>query len=257
MKDLLEEKRRRVKQGPLPRHVAIIMDGNARWAERRGLPRIEGYSKGIEAAWRVVEVADGLGIGVLTLYAFSKENWRRPRGEVEQLMKLLEDYLRAEKERFIRSGMRLRVLGDLDDLPLTVRGLLLETIDATREHTGMLVNLALSYSGRWEIVRAVREVAERARRGELLPQRITEEVFSGFLLTSDLPDPDLMIRTSGEKRISNFLLWQMAYTEFYFTEVLWPDFGEEHFLDALLDFQSRERRFGLSRSQLRERREKA
>lgn len=245
-----DEKLERVRAGVLPRHVAIIMDGNARWAERRGLPPLQGYTKGIEAAWEVSQTANELGIEVLTLYAFSKENWRRPREEVEGLMGLLREYLEGERDRFVASGMRLGVIGDLGDLPPGIRDLLLETVERSRSNRGTLVNLALSYSGRWEITKAARTMAERVLAGDLDPEGITEEVFSQALQTAGLPDPDLMIRTSGEKRISNFLLWQMAYTEFYFTEVLWPDFTREHFLDALLDYQSRERRFGRRRSHL-------
>lgn len=248
---MAEDKLQKVRAGVLPRHVAIIMDGNARWAERRGLPTLEGYTKGIEAAWEVALTANELGIEVLTLYAFSKENWRRPPEEVEALMGLLRDYLEGERDRFVASGMRLGVIGDLGDLPAEIRELLSETVERSRANQGTLVNLALSYSGRWEITMAARTLSTKVLAGELAPEEISEEAFAQALQTAGLPDPDLMIRTSGEKRVSNFLLWQMAYTEFYFTEVLWPDFTREHFLDALLDYQSRERRFGRSRSQLR------
>jgi len=247
---LIEEKKRLVDRGRLPRHVAIIMDGNGRWAERQNLHRIEGHRKGLEAVKEVVEISKELGIEVLTLYAFSKENWQRPKEEVDQLMELLHDYLLSERDRLLEEGIRLNPIGDLDDLPPRVREALLETARMTSENRDLILNLALSYSGRWEILKGVKRAIEEVREGRLRLQDLTPEVFSGFLSTAGLPDPDLLIRTSGEQRISNFLLWQVAYTELYFTEVLWPEFTKADFLDAILDYQSRERRFGLTSSQL-------
>ncbi len=241
-----------LKGGKLPRHVAIIMDGNARWAERHGRPKLEGYLKGIERAWNVVRLAKELGIGVLTFYVFSKENWRRPKEDVERLMALFEDYLVKEREKLFYEGVRLRVIGDLEDLSPRLRSLVLETVSLTSSNSAITVNLALSYSGRWEILQAVKRICEEVKRGRIGLEELDERAFSEFLLTSGVPDPDLMIRTSGEKRLSNFLLWQLAYTELYFTEVLWPDFSEDHFLEAIRDYQRRERRFGLDRSQIKE-----
>jgi undecaprenyl diphosphate synthase len=250
----LEEKKKKVKERPLPRHVAIIMDGNARWAERHKVSKSEAYLQGIKRAWEVVLLGEELGIEFLTLYAFSKENWRRPPEEVESLMRLCEDFLRKWKDQILDHSLRVKVLGDMDDLPPTVRTLLLETIELTDSRKGTTVNLALSYSGRWEILQAVRKIAHRVKEGSLLPDEIEEDLFSKFLLTGEIPDPDLLIRTSGEKRVSNFLLWQLAYTELYFTEVLWPDFTQERFLEAILDYQHRERRFGMTRDQVRKER---
>lgn len=238
--------------GKMPRHVAIIMDGNARWAERHGRPKLEGYLKGIERAWMVVKLAKELGIGVLTFYAFSKENWRRPKEDIEALMALFEDYLVTKREKLLHEGVKFRVIGDLGDLSPRLRFLVLETVDLTSSNTAITVNLALSYSGRWEILQAVKRICEEVQKGGLRPEELDERVFSNFLLTGGIPDPDLMIRTSGEKRLSNFLLWQLAYTELYFTDVLWPDFSEDHFLEAIRDYQRRERRFGLDRSQLKQ-----
>lgn len=247
----VEEKKALILKDRLPRHVAIIMDGNGRWAERQNLDRIEGHRKGLEAVREVVEIAGEIGIEVLTLYAFSKENWRRPKEEVEQLMALLKSYLLSERERILQEDIRLHPIGDMEDLPSPVKEALEETARLTRNCKRLTLNLALSYSGRWEIVKGVKEVAAKAVRGELRLEELTPEVFSRYLQTAGMPDPDLLIRTSGEQRISNFLLWQIAYTELYFTEVLWPEFGKEEFLDAIIDYQSRERRFGLISSQLR------
>jgi len=248
----LEEKKRRLIPELLPRHVAIIMDGNGRWAEKKRLDRIKGHQKGLEAVRKVVEVCGELGIKVLTLYAFSKENWLRPKEEVNELMKLLNEYLIKEGKTLVEKNIRLRPIGDLEDLPRGVYRTLMRTVRMTERNTGLILNLALSYSGRWEIIQGIKRTIEEFSSGRLKEEEITPEVFSRFLSTGGLPDPDLLIRTSGEQRISNFFLWQIAYTELYFTKTLWPDFGEEEFIDALLDYQSRERRFGLLSSQIRQ-----
>ncbi|GAB4374980.1 MAG: isoprenyl transferase [Calditrichia bacterium] len=228
----------------LPRHVAIIMDGNGRWAKMRGLPRIAGHHEGIKSVRKVVEAAGEIGVKVLTLYTFSKENWYRPKQEVSTLMKLLVKTIRAETEDLMEKNVRLQAIGDLEDLPEFAYEELTYALERTRHNTGLILNLALSYSGRKEIIDAVREIGHRIKAGLLQPEEISEQVISAHLYTYDLPDPDLLIRTSGEVRISNFLLWQLAYTEIYVTKVLWPDFGKAEFFDALVDYLNRERRFG-------------
>ena len=248
----LEEKKKQLIPELLPRHVAIIMDGNGRWAEKKRLDRIKGHQKGLEAVRKVVEVCGELGIKVLTLYAFSKENWLRPREEVNELMRLLNEYLIKEGKTLVEKNIRLRPIGDLEDLPKGVYRALMRTVEMTEGNTGLILNLALSYSGRWEIIQGIRKAIQELKSGGLKEEDLTPDVFSRFLSTEGLPDPDLLIRTSGEQRISNFFLWQIAYTELYFTKTLWPDFGEEEFIDALLDYQSRERRFGLLSSQIRQ-----
>jgi undecaprenyl diphosphate synthase len=231
-------------QGNLPRHVAVIMDGNGRWAERRGKPRIFGHQAGMKAVREVIETTADLGIPYLTLYAFSQENWKRPRTEIEALMGLLKRYIRTERKELIEKGIRVRAIGDIERLAHGSREELDELITDTAANERLTVTLALSYGGRSEIVEAVRRIARQVRAGELEPEAIDEEVFADRLYTADLPDPDLLIRTSGELRISNFLLWQIAYTELYVTEVLWPDFDRDAFLDAVAAYQGRERRFG-------------
>jgi len=228
----------------LPRHVAIIMDGNGRWAQRRKLPRVEGHKRGKEAVRAVVESARRLGIPYLTLFAFSTENWNRPRSEVQALMSLLRRYLRTELHRMMKHQIRLLAVGELRRLPEKLQELLREDVERTKRNRGMTVVLAVSYGGRDDIVRAARLLAERVRRGSLDPADIDERVFAAALATHGIPDPDLLIRTGGEMRISNFMLWQTAYTEIYVTETLWPDFREREFLHALIDYQQRERRFG-------------
>jgi undecaprenyl diphosphate synthase len=235
----------------LPRHVAIIMDGNGRWARQRGLPRAEGHRRGARAVREVVECARELGIPFLTLYAFSVENWGRPVAEVSILMSLLQEFLLSELPLMLRHGIRLRVIGDLSAMPSAVRQVLSATLAATEKNTEMTLTLGLSYAGRNEIVRAVRRIAAEAAQGELDPEAVTEETFSGRLDTACMPDPDLVIRTSGEVRISNFLLWQSAYAEFVFTDVLWPDFGKAELLQALEEYSRRNRRFGLTDEQAR------
>jgi undecaprenyl diphosphate synthase len=233
----------------LPRHVAIIMDGNGRWASLRGLPRIEGHRMGVRAVRAVVECARELRISCLTLYAFSLENWGRPEPEVLALMTLLKEFLVSELSLLNRHKIRLRIIGETSTLPFAVRQVLERTVAATAENAEMTLTLGLSYAGRNEIVRAARLLAAEAVEGRIVPEEITEELFTSRLDTAGIPDPDLVIRTSGELRISNFLLWQSAYAEFAFTDVLWPDFGKAEFLEALEEYSRRHRRFGLTGEQ--------
>lgn len=234
----------------IPAHVAIIMDGNGRWAKARRLPRIMGHREGMKSVRAVVETARKVGIKVLTLYAFSKENWQRPKEEVSFLMRLLAEYLQKEVDELHEKDIQIRAIGELELLPQEVQGLLREAMEKTRKNQGLILNLALSYGGRAEIVQAARALARACLAGRLRPEEIDEKLFSSYLYTHDLPDPDLLIRTSGELRLSNFLLYQCAYTELYFTPVLWPDFREKEFLEALKDYQRRERRFGKISEQL-------
>ena len=234
----------------LPRHVAIIMDGNGRWAKLRGLPRVEGHRMGVRAVRAVVECARELRISCLTLYAFSLENWGRPEPEVRTLMTLLQEFLVSELPLLLRHRIRLRVIGETSSLPFAVRQVLERTVSATAENTEMTLVLGLSYAARNEIVRAARRLAAEAAEGKIAPGEITEEMFSTRLDTAGIPDPDLVIRTSGEIRLSNFLLWQSAYAEFAFTDVLWPDFGKAEFLQALEEYSRRHRRFGLTGEQV-------
>ncbi len=228
----------------LPRHLAIIMDGNGRWAKKRHLPRIAGHTSSRETVRRVVRLCARLGIPTLTLYTFSQENWKRPELEVRALMKLLEEVLESEYLELNDNNIRLAAMGCVDALPESTRRRLHQTIDRLSKNTGMLLNLAISYGGRREIADAARRAAADVAAGRLRAEDLDETRFATYLYKPELPEPDFLIRTSGEKRISNFLLWQLAYTELYFTDVLWPDFSEEHLLVALRDFQSRERRFG-------------
>ena len=230
--------------GKLPRHLAIIMDGNGRWAQRRLLPRIAGHTSSRETVRRVVRLCARLAIPHLTLYTFSQENWKRPEFEVRALMKLLEDVLHGEYLELADNNIRLTAMGRTDALPDSTRRMLESTMAKLAGNTGMVLNLALSYGGRLEIVDAARRIAVEAAAGRLRPEDLDEQSFGAFLYQPGLPEPDFLIRTSGEQRISNFLLWQLAYTELYFTDVLWPDFSEEDLLLALREFQSRERRFG-------------
>ena len=234
----------------VPRHVAVIMDGNGRWAEQRGLSRLHGHRVGKDSVRAVVETSRRLGIRYLSLYAFSTENWHRPPREVDGLMSLLRKYLASELGKMMKHQIRLLAAGSLRRLPPAVREALRATIKATRKNTGMTVTLAVSYGGREEIVQATRAIARRVQRGELDPSQITQKTVAHHLATSRLPDPDLLIRTSGEMRLSNFFLWQLAYTELYVTETLWPDFREREYLQALAFYQQRQRRFGRTPEQL-------
>ena len=234
----------------LPYHVAVIMDGNGRWAKKKMLNRISGHIKGVDAVKEVVKSCRELGIRILTLYAFSVENWKRPKEEVTALMGLLKEYLQKETEEMIENNIRLCALGRLQDLPPDVQETLSETIKRTERCEGMILNLALSYGGRSEILHAVQGVLSDFHKGKINPDEMTFQRFSKYLWTRGIPDPDLLIRTSGEFRISNFLLWQIAYTELYVTETLWPDFDKGELLKAIVDYQSRERRFGMTSEQL-------
>ena len=228
----------------LPAHVAIIMDGNGRWAKQRLLNRIHGHERGAETVRTVVTASREIGLPTLTLYAFSTENWQRSAIEVSALMSLLKNFLETEKPVMMSNGIRLNAIGQIERLPQDVQDVLFQTLEATRNNPGMVLNLALSYGARAEIVRMTRILAEKASAGSLNPQSITEETVSAHLYTYNLPDPDLLIRTSGEMRISNFLLWQIAYSELHITKTLWPDFSRDEYLDILKDYQQRDRRFG-------------
>jgi undecaprenyl diphosphate synthase len=240
-----------VRKGPLPSHVAIIMDGNGRWAEQRYLPRVAGHREGIHSVREVLTLARELNIKFLTIYAFSLENWRRPQDEIDELMILLETYLRKEVKTLMEHQIRFRTIGRTDQLPRSVVRLIKKVEQQTAQNKEMVLTTALSYGGRAEIVDAAARIAEDVESGKISSEKIDETLFSQYLYTTDLPDPDLMIRTSGETRISNFLLWQLAYTELYFTKTLWPDFRRKDFLMALYDYQQRERRFGLVSEQIR------
>lgn len=229
----------------LPRHIAIIMDGNGRWARLRLLNRLKGHRRGIDAARNSVTWCRELGIECLTLYTFSRENWNRPDHEVKALMMLLERHLKEEEKSLVENNIRFRAIGRVSDLPAKVRAVISDLEGKTSANSGMVLQLALSYGGREEIAHAARKLAREVERGNVRAQDITEELFADALYTAGVPDPDLLIRTSGEMRISNFLLWQLAYTEIHVTDVLWPDFSKEHLTEAIRDYQSRERRFGL------------
>lgn len=231
-------------EAALPVHVGIIMDGNGRWAAGRGLPRVEGHRRGAESARKVVKEAAALGVKYLTLFGFSSENWKRPAGEVTDLMGLLRIYLRKELAELHKQGVRFRVIGERSRLPDDIQDLINAAEARTRDNTGLNLIVALSYGGRLEILNATRMLADQVKAGTLDPADIDENVFAQHLETHDIPDPDVLIRTSGEQRLSNFLLWQSAYTEFVFTDTLWPDFGAQAFRDAVADYQSRDRRFG-------------
>jgi undecaprenyl diphosphate synthase len=240
----------RIDLNKLPQHVAVIMDGNGRWAKEHGKPRIFGHRNGVRSVREVSEAAAEIGIPYLTLYAFSTENWNRPRLEVNALMDMLVHTLQAELETMNKNNIRLAAIGDIDKLPKATNKALLNGIANTSTNTRMTLTLALNYSARWEITEAMKKVAELAAKGELNPQDIDQPKVSSLLSTHQMPDPELLIRTSGEHRISNFLLWQIAYTELYFSDVYWPDFDKEEFYNAILSYQQRERRFGKISEQL-------
>ena len=239
------------RSGEIPTHIAIIMDGNGRWAKRRGLPRVAGHREGVKSVRDVVEACAQLGVKYLTLFAFSTENWRRPKEEIDTLMKLLIKTLRSETEKLHKNDIKLMAIGDIDSLPKEVRQELKEAMEKTRNNKRMVLNLALSYSGRWEIIEAVKEIARDVKKGKVKIEEIDDKLFSNYLKTAGIPDPDLLIRTSGELRISNFLLWQIAYTELYITDCLWPDFRRKHLYEAIRDYQRRERRFGMTSEQIK------
>ncbi len=228
----------------LPEHVAIIMDGNGRWAQSQGLPRIAGHQAGMKSVKRVIKTANGLGIKALTLYAFSTENWSRPQKEIKALMALLCKYLKIEVKSLNKQNVQMRFMGRIHQLPEFVQRELAKAIEETSKNSGLILNIALNYSGRADIVEAVSHLAKDIHAGKIKVDEINETVFQGYLSTSDLPEVDLLIRTSGEMRISNFLLWEIAYTELWITPVYWPEFNRKHFYQALVDYQKRKRRFG-------------
>ena len=234
----------------LPRHVAVIMDGNGRWAKEHGKPRVWGHRNGVKSVRHISEAAAEIGIPFLTLYAFSTENWNRPSFEVNALMDILVITIREELETMNKNNIKLSAIGDLDQLPPSTRKALLQGIENTRNNTRMTLTLALNYSSRWEITQAMKKAVSLGIEGKLKPEDIDPQTVSSFLATHDIPDPELLIRTSGEYRISNFLLWQIAYTELYFSDVYWPDFDKEEFYNAIWSYQQRERRFGQISEQL-------
>jgi undecaprenyl diphosphate synthase len=234
----------------IPNHVAIIMDGNGRWAKQQGENRVFGHHEGVNSVREVVEACAEVGVEYLTLYAFSTENWNRPKDEVDALMELLVATISLETPNLNKNGVKLQAIGDIESLPVDCRKELQQSIDATAVNTKVTLILALSYSSKWEITDAVKQIAHEVKEGKIEPENITSQLIESHLSTSKYPDPELMIRTSGEHRISNFLLWQLAYAEFYFTDVLWPDFRKNEFFKAIYAFQNRERRFGLTSEQL-------
>jgi len=241
----------KINKDVLPKHIAIIMDGNGRWAKEKGLNRVEGHKNGVRAVRDVTEAAAEIGIQYLTLYAFSTENWNRPKEEVDALMELLVETIKNEVGTLDKNNICLKAIGDIDSLPPNCQKNLQEAIEHTALNNGMVLNLALSYSSRWEIVEAVKQLATELQQGQLVIDDIHADMISNKLTTKNIPDPELLIRTSGETRVSNFLLWQIAYAELYFTPTLWPDFDKTDFYQALLDFQNRERRFGKTSEQVK------
>lgn len=235
----------------LPRHIAIVMDGNGRWAKKHTIGRIRGHEKGVQAVKTTVRACLEIGIKYLTLFAFSMENWNRPDEEVQALMSLLEKYLDKETKQLNKQGIRLEIIGELDLLNPSLKAKVLQVREETKNNERMILNMALSYGGRDEIVNAVKKIIREIRENKIDIENINKVFFSNYLYTAGIPDPDLLIRTSGEYRISNFLLWQMAYTELYFTSILWPDFTKEHLLKAIATYQKRERRFGLTSEQIK------
>lgn len=248
--DSLEEKINRLDKNRMPVHVAMIMDGNGRWAKSKGFTRSDGHAEGVSTVHRVTQLSSDLGIKYLTLYAFSTENWNRPDDEVATLMYLIGWAIERELPELLQNNVRIHLLGDIERIPEEPRKKLFYARDATAHCTGLQLNMCLSYSSRWEITEAARKLAKDALAGKISPDDINEDLFASKLTTAGIPDPDLLIRTGGEHRISNYLLWQIAYSELYFTPVLWPDFSNEEYADALLDFQNRERRFGKTSEQI-------
>ncbi len=234
----------------VPRHVAIIMDGNGRWAQRRHQPRLYGHKVGVESVQEIVETARRVGVEILTLYAFSSENWKRPAAEVSGLMSILKSYVQSELSKMLQNNIRFTCIGDLEQLPVEVREVLEQAKVRTAHNTELVLNLALNYGSRAELIRVVRKIAAACAAGTLSESEIDESLINGYLDTAGMVDPDLLIRTGGEARLSNFLLWQASYSEIYFTDVMWPDFRAEAFLQAIADFQQRERRFGRISAQL-------
>lgn len=234
----------------VPQHIAIIMDGNGRWAKQQGENRIYGHYEGVNSVREVVEASAMAGVKFLTLYAFSTENWNRPKEEVDAIMELLVATITMETQQLHKNNVRLQAIGNLNSLPASCQQELNESIELTAKNTGLTLVLALSYSSKWEIVNVMQQIAQQVQQSKLKPEDITENTIEGFLCTKHIPDPELMIRTSGEHRISNFLLWQLAYAEFYFTDKLWPEFRKEDLFSAILNYQNRERRFGKTSEQI-------
>lgn len=239
-----------IKKERLPRHIAIIMDGNGRWAKKLGMMRVLGHKQGVNVVREITEEAAQLGIQYLTLYAFSTENWNRPKEEVDALMSLLVNTIVSETDTLMKNNVRLLSIGDLNRLPNDAKRNIQDCIAKTSSNTGLKLVIALSYSARWEIIQAVKNIAQSVKNEEMQIEQIDEQVFSSALTTKEMPDPDLLIRTSGELRISNFLLWQLAYAELYFTDCLWPEFTKEEFYKAIVEYQGRERRFGKTSEQI-------
>ena len=235
----------------LPKHIAIIMDGNGRWAKKNGMDRLMGHKEGVISVRKISEATGRLGIKYLTLYTFSTENWNRPKDEIDALMELMITAIQNESEDLMTNNVRLKIIGDIDRLPTTTAENLINVINKTGNNTGLYLTLALSYSSRWEITEAVKKISEEVKKGLLNVDKIDEQMISGHLATRNIPDPDLLIRTGGEKRISNYLLWQLAYSELYFVDTFWPDFREENLYAAIVDYQQRERRFGKTGEQLK------
>lgn len=240
------------KSGVIPSHIAIIMDGNGRWAKQKGLPRVAGHKRGVDTVREIVEACAQIGVKFLTLYTFSTENWKRPKDEVSTLMRLLLKSLKDRVKELNKNDIRLTTIGEITKLPFEVQKQLHSDIERTKNNKKMVLNLALSYSGRWELLEAMKSIAGEVEAGRLNAENINEETISNHLTTNQIPDPELLIRTSGEFRVSNFLLWQIAYTEFVITDVFWPDFTREHLYDAIREFQRRERRFGKVSEQLKQ-----
>lgn len=248
--ELLQEELK--KSGVIPSHIAIIMDGNGRWAKKRGLPRVAGHKRGVDTVREIVEACAQVGVKFLTLYTFSTENWKRPKDEVSTLMRLLLKSLKDRVEELNKNDIRLTTIGDITKLPTEVQKQLKLDIEKTKNNKKMVLNLALSYSGRWELLQAMKSISRLAADGKIKPEELTEETISDYLTTNKMPDPELLIRTSGEFRVSNFLLWQIAYSEFVITDVFWPDFSRNHLYDAIRQFQKRERRFGKVSEQIKQ-----
>lgn len=243
MKDLIDKTK-------LPKHIAIIMDGNGRWAQKNGMERYMGHQEGVVSVRKVVEAAAEIGIDYLTVYTFSTENWNRPQSEIDSLMELMVIAIQRETPDLMKNNVRLQVIGDMSRLPELTRAKLLESVKETENNSGLTLVLALSYSSRWEIVEAAKEIAKAVQEGQLSIDQINESLFSTYLKTKHIPDPDLLIRTGGENRISNYLLWQVAYSEFFFTDTYWPEFRENNLYEAILSYQSRQRRFGKTGEQI-------
>ncbi len=240
-----------ITKNAIPQHIAIIMDGNGRWAKKRALPRVAGHHEGVNSVREIVEVCGELGVQYLTIYAFSTENWKRPKEEVSLLMRLLVTALRDERDKLHNNNVRINMIGDISSLPKEIQKEFLDAMEMMKNNTGLTLTLALSYGGRWDILQAVKKIATDVQNQKLLPENIEEHHITSALSTKNIPDPDLLIRTSGEFRISNFLLWQLAYAEFYITDISWPEFRREELYKAIASFQQRERRYGMVSEQLK------